>query len=106
MLCRGVIGVRFFSFTCLGHVTYPFIDAPFCMFGHAAKRARYLVMQNDRDRCTEALYGCKETAYDGKYCYRRLLSLDAIVSRIPTKLTGIPEGLGGDTVAFSLMVRK
>ena len=24
----------------LGHVTYPFIDALFCMFGHAAKHAK------------------------------------------------------------------
>ena len=70
------------------------------MFGHAAKRARYLVMQNDRERCRETLYDCKETSHSGKYCSPRMLSLDAIVSRIPTKLTGNPEGLGGDAVAF------
>jgi len=33
-----------------------------------------------------------------------MLAPDAIVSRIATKLTGNPEGLGGDAVALSCMV--
>jgi hypothetical protein len=52
-------------------------------------------MPNDRDGCN-----CKEIAHDGKYCSLRMLSRDGIVSRIPTKLTGNLEGIGGDAVGF------